>query len=558
MSDTTHEPNVWATYQDIAKLVFKYAKPLHDDRANMQKTFGIEDDVEPSEDAEDLANDLQRMGPTFVKLGQTLSTRPDVIPPTWLEPLSRLQDEAGTVSTADIHKIIAEDLGAKPSTLFETFEDKPLASASIGQVHRATLRDSNREVVVKVQRPGIQERVQKELEALAKVAGLLADHTALGKKYDLRHLLERFRETIQSELDFGREARNLTTLGANLKRFKRLHIPKPVPDFVSRRVLVMDYLPGQKLTKLSDVIYTELDGPALAAELFDAYLQQILVDGFFHADPHPGNILLDPNRELVLLDLGMVGTLSQDLKGNLLKLLSAVADSRSDAAAALTIKIGQPKENFDEHACRDAIKKIVEARRGMAVSDLDVGSLILEVTKACADHGLKIPGEVYLLGKMLLNLDHIAKKLDPEFKPEERIRAQIQRLMHQRLREDLSLGNLILILSELKDLVAETPGRVNTILSNLSRNKLELKLDVIDEYALLKAIHRVANRITAGLIISAMIVGAAMMMKIDSGWKIFGYPGLAILFFLMAAFSGIFLVGNILLSEFRPKSKHRR
>ena len=246
------------------------------------------------------------MGPTFIKIGQLLASRSDLLPEAYLKPLERLQDNIKPFSFEEVEQIILTELGARVSKAFSEFDPKPIAAASLGQVHFAALRDG-RKVIVKVQRPEIRKQIAEDFEVLTQIAEFLDAHTEFGRRYRFITVLEEFRMTIQQELNYEREAQNLFTLGENLKEFEKIWIPQPVMDYTTRSVLTMDYVQGRKITALSPLTKLDLDGAPLAEELFKAYLKQIMVDGIFHADPHPGNVFLTDDGHIALIDLGMVG-----------------------------------------------------------------------------------------------------------------------------------------------------------------------------------------------------------------------------------------------------------
>ncbi|HMG05077.1 MAG TPA: AarF/UbiB family protein, partial [Chthoniobacterales bacterium] len=415
----------------------------------------------------------------------------------------------------------------------------------LGQVHRARLRDG-RQVAVKVQRPGIRDAMLEDLDALDEIAEFLDKHTAAGKRYEFCQMLDQFRKSLLRELDYRQEATNLSTIGAHLKEFERIIVPAPILDYSSSRVLTMQYVHGKKITDLSPLGRMEFDGTALAEELFHAYLQQILVDGFFHADPHPGNVFLTDDYRIALIDLGMVGRIMPALQEHLLQLLLAIAESRGDDAAGIAIKIGERKEDFAEKEFTHAIAEIVAKQQGATVDQMQVGRLVLEVTQASAENGIRVPAELTMLGKTLLNLDQVGRAIEPNFDPNASIRRNAAQIMQQRLMKSLSPGNLFSGVLELKDLVQRLPTRINKILDAIANNELKLSIDAIDEKTLVVGFQKVANRITVGLIIAALIVGAAMMMRVETTFRIWGYPGLAILLFLAAAGGGVVLLINIL------------
>jgi ubiquinone biosynthesis protein len=512
----------------------------------LEETLDAEQRVTPKEaaKAEELAGDLEKLGPTFVKLGQLLSTRVELLPRAYLDALARLQDKVEPFPFDEVEKIVTSELGVRMSKAFSDFEVAPMAAASLGQVHRARLRDG-RQVAVKVQRPGIRDAMLEDLDALDEIAEFLDNHTAAGKRYDFCQMLDQFRKSLLRELDYRLEASNLTTIGQHLQSFEYIVVPEPIADYVTSRVLTMQYVHGKKITDLSPLARMEFDGDALAEELFRAYLQQILVDGFFHADPHPGNVFLTDDYRIALIDLGMVGKIMPGLQEQLLQLLLSIAEGRGDDAADIAIKIGDRKEDFAEKEFKHAIAEIVAKQQGATVEQLQVGRLVLEVTQASGENGIRVPSELTMLGKTLLNLDQVGRTIAPDFDPNASIRRNAAQIMQQRLLKSLSPGNLFSGVLELKDLVQRLPARLNKIIDALANNEMKISVDAIDEKTLVLGFQKVANRITVGLIIAALIVGAAMMMRVETTFRIWGYPGLAILLFLAAAGAGVFLLINI-------------
>ena len=488
------------------------------------------------------------MGPTFIKLGQLLSTRADFLPPAYIQALTRLQDNIDPFPFEEVDAIVSHELGVRISKAFSEFDPNPLAAASLGQVHRAWLRDG-RAVAVKVQRPGIREVIAEDLDALEDIAEFLDKHTEWGKRYRFVEMLEELRRSLWRELDYRQEARNLLTLNTNLKSFTRIVVPTAIEDFTTSKVLTMEYISGKKITALSPLARMDLMGAELAEELFRAYLQQILVDGFFHADPHPGNVFITDDQRVALLDLGMTGLIAPRLQEDLLQLLLCVSEGRSDDAASIAIKIGEVTELFQETAFRNRIAAMVGAQQTATLEQMQVGRVVLEITQASGESGLRVPAELTMLGKTLLNLDVVGRTLDPKFDPNASIRRNGAKMLQERLWKALSPGNLFGGILEVKDLLLRLPGRLNQILDVIAHNDLKVKVDAIDELVLIEGMQKVANRITVGLILAALIVGAALLMRIETSFHLFGYPGLAILCFMGAAGGGLILIINILLSD---------
>ena len=541
-------------YKDIAVLLIKYG------RSDVVKEAGWEDvpnpqTVETPAKAEELAADLEAMGPTFVKLGQLLSSRSDLLPPTYIDALSRLQDDVAPFPIAEVERIITEELGVRISKAFLEFSETPLAAASLGQVHRAMLRDG-RDVVVKVQRPDIHQQVLEDLEALAEIAGVLDRRTRIGKRFHFSDMIDEFRKTLIAELDYRREAHNLTTLADNLAEFEQIVVPRPVPDYTTTRVLTMDHIEGQKVNSLSPVALLEVNGDALAEELFRAYMKQIFIDGFFHADPHPGNVFITMDGRIALLDLGMVARLAPRLQEQLLQLALAISEARADDAADVAIKIGEISSEFHEKEFRRRVEQVVVQAQDTTLGELQVGKVFLEVAKHAGETGIRMPPELTVLGKALLNLDGIGRILAPEFDPSSSIQRNSSRIMRQRMLKTVSPGNVYAGLLEVKDLVTRLPARVNKILDATADNKLGFKLDTgIDAHGFMLGLQTVANRITVGLVLAALIVGAAMLMRIPTSFTILGYPGLAMLFFLAAVAGGLLLLFTIAVSDRRKRKQ---
>ena len=294
---------------------------------------------------------------------------------------------------------------------------------------------------MKVQRPNIRQQIGDDFEVLAEIATFLDAHTEMGKRYRFVSVLEEFRQTILHELNYEREAQNLLTVGANLADFPLITVPQPVTDYSSPSVLTMDYVRGQKVTKLSPLARLDLNGAELAEELFRAYLKQVLVDGLFHADPHPGNVFITEDGRIALLDLGMVGRTASGMQEQLLKLLLAVAEGRGEEAAEIVIRFSEKMEISDLAEFRRRISHLVTLQRDQGLAELNVGQTLLDVSGHARDNGLYVPSELTLLGKTLLQLDEVGRILDPTFDPNASVRRNVGELMTQRVKQDLTRGN---------------------------------------------------------------------------------------------------------------------
>jgi ubiquinone biosynthesis protein len=505
-------PHHAARYKDIARLLVKYGRSDLVKEAGLDEVADFSDagDVPPK--AEELADDLEQMGPTYIKLAQVLS---------------RLQDAVEPFGFEEVERIVTEELGVRISRAFASFEAEPLASASLGQVHRATMRDG-RQVVVKVQRPDIRDRIAEDMEVLAELAEFADKHSEAGRKYGFGELLEQFRRSLNGELDYRREAANLTHLGRIVARYDKLVVPEPVEDYTTDKVLTMDYLHGRKITSLGPLAKMEVDGRDLAEQLFQAYLDQILVEGFFHADPHPGNVLLTDDNRLALVDLGQVARVPQLMRKQLIRLLLALSDGDGKGAAEAAVTLGRPLDDFDEQAFCSQASDLVERSQGVTVS---------------------------MLGKALLNLDQVAKELDPEFDPSEAIRRHTDEILQTQMRP--SAGSAFTALLEARDFVEQLPGRVNKVMDAMAEGTFALDVHAFDEAEMIRGFQKLANRLTMGLVVAALIIGAALLIQVDTKSKLFGYPSLAIVCFMAAMICGFALLWSILRAD-RKVNAHTR
>jgi len=535
-------------YKDIAVLLLKYGNE------DIVKVTGLDESLDTESrkidpcKLEQLPKDLENLGPAYVKLGQFLSTRGDMLPLEYIEALERLQDNVKPFTYEEVEQIVSKELGVRVSKAFISFEKEPVGSASLGQVHRAALRDG-RDVVVKIQRPNIKEEIIEDLDVFNEIAEFLQAHTETGKKYLLDDLMSEFRKSVIRELNYKNEQQNLKILAENLIEFELIIVPEPIEDYTTSVVLTMDFIKGTKVTSITPLRKMDIDGKLLADTLFHSYMKQIVIDGFYHADPHPGNIFITGDNRIAILDLGMVGYLSDSLQQNLLYILLAIGDGRGDDVAKYALKIGRQTEHFKKDVFESEINELISKYSAMSLKNVQVGKVILELTKISSTNGVFIPPELTMLGKTFLNLDKIGKTLDPEFEPNEAIHRYSNKLLQQKLLKAVNSSKSYELLLESKEFMEKLPSRVNSILDKVSNNELEVKVNAVDEAYLMNGFQKVANRITAGIIFGSLIIGAAMMMRFETSFKLFGYSGIAIIFFIIAAVGGLFVAFRSLLKD---------
>ena len=505
-----------------------------------------EDDFDQT--PEELVEDLKNMGPTYIKLGQLLSTRPDLLPDAYLKALATLQDDVPPIPYDQVHKIVEEEIGTRISKGFSSFDEEPIASASIGQVHKAYLR-SGKPVAVKVQRPGIRKQFLDDLDTLKELAEFAVKHTKVARKYAFDEVLAELRHILLQELDYVREAQNLMLLGKNLREFEDIVVPQPILDYSTSRVLTMEFIQGTKITSISPIKRLENDLSQLVDQLVDAYLKQLITDGFVHADPHPGNVHLTDQNKIALIDLGMVAKFTPNMQEKLLQLLIALSQNDGESCADVLLSMSEVTEEADIRTFKKTINHLVMDSQNTMAKEMQTGRLLIQMNRVAAENGIHISVEVNILGKILLNMDQIVAVLEPEFDLRKAIRSHVKKVMRSKMYDEMKPENLFSLALQTKHLAENLPDRLNKISENLANNNFRMKIDAIDEKRWTDGFQKVANRITLGLIIAAMIIGAAMLMSVPSAFTIFGYPGLAIIFFLIAALGGIILSYTILFKD---------
>lgn len=509
--------------------------------------FDVDDDA-PAGDvdrATSFAEDLEALGPTFIKLGQLLSTRHDLLPAAYTTALERLQDSVDPIPFDTVREVVEAELGATLKERFSEFDEQPVAAASIGQVHRAVLRNG-REVVVKVQRPDVREVAREDMEVLERLASLADARTDVGRTFGFGRLLDQFRRSLAGELDYRREARSLVRFGELTAPYDLLIVPQPVPDYSTSRVLTMDYVEGRKITDIGRLGLVDLDTGPIVEQLFSAYLHMILDAGVLHADPHPGNLLLTDDGRLALLDLGMTASVPPRIQDDIIKLLLSISDGDGEETATVLAAMGHPLDGFDAAAFRDDVSHLVSEALASG-SDVSVGTVLMDLSRLSGQHGLRPPAEMSMVGKALLNLDRATSHLDPDFAPAVAIRTNVSEIFAAGLK--VSAGGLVAAAIESKTFMAQLPKRANRIMDALADGEFRLQVQAIDEERLHTVIQRVANRVTLGIIIAATILGAAMVVRVPSEWTVLGYPGLAICLFLFAVCAGVAMAAWIFMTD---------
>ncbi|HYI13532.1 MAG TPA: AarF/UbiB family protein [Thermoanaerobaculia bacterium] len=558
------KPRHFGAYRDLLLLFTRYG------RKDFRVNVGTEDFLAPEAEngeiepdvkarAEAFAKALQAMGPTYVKFGQLLSTRPDIVPQEYINALESLQDNLAPFSFADVERIVEEELGVRISKAFEHFEATPLAAASLGQAHRAVLRDG-RDVVVKIQRPNVREEVRRDLDVFTDIAAELEKHTDIGRKMNLVAALEQAKLVMYAELNYLQEARNMETIRRNLAAFPQLYIPTVVDDYTTQRVLTTELVRGKKVSKLTPLSLVEGNYAELAGVLTRAYLTQICVDGVWHSDPHPGNVFIRDNPDveetapqIVLLDFGMVSRIAGEFQDEVIKLLLAISSNRGGDVAEACVRMCEAQERFDDVKFTREISTLVAAVHDASAREINTGQLIFTVIGIANNNELRAPAELTMLAKTLLHLDAITKRLDPEYDPQQVIRDYAEQLMSQKLAQKFNPRNFYPALLDLNQLILDLPHRAREIIDTTAAGRLSFGIKLSQAEEFLAGMHRIANRITIGVVIAALLISSSMMMRVPSRFILFGYPGLAVLGYLLASAAAFYLIVSTIVKDRRDQ-----
>lgn len=486
---------------------------------------------------------LEELGPTFVKLGQVLATRVDLFGPEWLEELSKLQDHAPAVAWEEIEAQLTEDLGAPPEDVFTDVEHEPLAAASLAQVHRAWLEDGTT-VVLKVRRPGIRRTVEADLRLLRRLAEVVEAEAEELKHYRPKLLVRHFARSLRLELDFMAECRNAERINSNLGPDSGIVVPDIYWDFSGERLNVQACLEGVSGRDYQGVDDAGLDRHLIAQRGTRAILTMILEDGFFHADPHPGNVVYLSESRIGLLDFGMVGRLSEDRRHEVAELLHGLV--ARDAETASEILIGWSEDNeIDNARLNEDVEEFIDHYHGVPLQQLDLTSMIGDITGVLRQHQVILPADLVLMFKAFITLEGMGRALDPEFD----MAGEAAPIIEDVLRRHYSPVNLARRMrkSALQTLrlLGDLPGDLSRLLRNASKGRVEVHVDIRSLKEVSNQLDQAASRLTLGIVTAALIIGSAIVMNVQGDREAFGLPLFGLLGFIGAAVGGIWLLVSI-------------
>lgn len=455
---------------------------------------------------------LEELGPTFTKLGQLLSTRPDLLPAHWVEELETLQDDAAPLPLAEIREVVEASLGKPVETLFAELEPRPLASASIAQVHRARTH-AGEQVVVKVQRPDLRARLESDLDLLFYLAKLLeavVEETGISTP---TAIIEEFDRTIHEELDFENEARNARAMREAASGRPEVLIPRVHDALSSPRVLTLDYVEGTKLNEVGPGSGHDL--PRLARTIIEVSFRQLFQDGLFHGDPHPGNILVLPGERIALLDFGLVGRLGRAQQEALVTLILAVALRDPSAVARVLDRLGGPESRIPFREFSDDVSGILDRYLGLKLGEIRTSSVLRDLLDLAVRHRIRVPKEYAVLAKASMTVEGIVRRLDPGLDVLEVGLPYARELMMARFNPQDASGTLMKSLLKLQGLAEDVPGQLTQILADLERGKLRVKVQSEDAEAIGRRLAAVGVLLFLGLIASALLVGGLAVIAVS-------------------------------------------
>ena len=491
---------------------------------------------------------LEELGPTFIKFGQILSTRPDFLPPDFIKELEKLQDKVPPFSSFYAQKIIEKELNKPLKKLFKKFESEPIAAASLSQVHKAIL-PNNKVVAVKIQRPGIKKTIELDLKILENLAGFLENRFYNGWVYQPKLIVIELKKAIEREIDFTNEAYNFERFRMNFKDTEDIKVPKIYWEMSTSKILTMEFMKGTKINEITQGKYKNVfDAKKVAKRGAQAILKQILEDGFFHADPHPANLLVQPPNTIIMLDVGMVGYLDEETIFKIAKLLQAIIDRNIEKIINCLENLGAVIKEVDRISFRQDLKELLDRYFGVPLKHLEIKKISEDMLKVMVEHHLVLPSSFVLMLKALSMEESIGKKLDPDFDMISTAKPFVKKILRKKIMPQELLKKSNILFQESMELIEKLPQDLIDVFYKLKEGRLKFNFEHQGLEKLVREIDRSSNRISFSLIIAALIIGSSLVLQQQVGPFIFGYPILGIIGYLLASFLGFGLIISILRS----------
>jgi ubiquinone biosynthesis protein len=497
--------------------------------------------------AERMRMALEELGPTFVKLGQLLSTRPDVIPVSYADEFAKLQDNVPSFSYAEIREQIRIELGGEIEQFFSSFDQESIAAASIAQVHKARLL-SGEEVVVKVRRPGILDLIETDIDALMGLALIAERHLPGSDIYDPVGLVKEFTRTIRREMDFSREGHTIEKFSTDFAGDPTLYFPKVYWEVTGKGVLTLEFIDGIKVSDLEKLERAGLDRRLIGRRGADAFIKMVLEHGFFHGDPHPGNVLILPENVICLLDYGMVGRLDAELQEYLIDILLAIVKRNVDEVISLLLYSGEITDSLNIKALKRDLSEFIDDYYEVPLQDIEVGRMLMEFLEIMTTYRIRFQPDLMLLAKALVAIEGMGRKLDPQFDMVAHLRPFMEKAIKKRISPRNALKEMSSQFMSYVNLTRNLPKDLKEILNSLNRNKFKIDLEHRGLDRFIRELDKSINRLSSSLIITALVVGSSIVMQIEKGPLLFGFPAFAFIGYTFAGVIGLWWVIAILRS----------
>ena len=486
---------------------------------------------------------LEELGPTFVKLGQLLATRVDMFPPQWIAEFEKLHSQVPAVPYDMLYPDLVAAIKGEPGEVFAEFNPLPLAAASIAQVHRATLKDGT-PVVVKIRRPGIEDVIRADLRILDHAAKLLESEMPDARRYDPVHIVSQFRRSLNRELDLAKEARNIDQFARRFADDPLVKIPRVYWEFTNDRVNVQEEIVGLAGVAPDKLRAAGLDPKLLAARGADTVLRMVLEHGYFHADPHPGNILFLPDNRIGIIDFGMVGMLTHHRRNQIVDMLHAL--TRKDEQAMLQVMLDWSGELVgDEDRLAYDVTELMQNYDDLQLKDVKIGTLLNDVTALMRDNNLILPADLTLLFKTLITLEGLGQQIDPEFHMIDQVTPFVERIIKQRYTPQALLARGRKSMREALEVVADLPRDLQHLVRDMRRGRVRVDLDLkrLDHFG--HQLDSASNRLTMGILTASLVVGSSIIMTVEGGPQLFDLPLFGLLGFLIAFFNSLWIIFSI-------------
>ena len=488
---------------------------------------------------------FEELGPTYIKLGQILSTRPDLIPMEFIQELAKLQDNVPAFPFEQVREVIDSEFGCPPEDLFAELEKEPLASASIGQVHRAVLKDGE-EVAVKFQRPGIRKIIEVDLEIMLHLATLAERHIEELALHRPVKIVEEFARTLEKEIDYKTEAINMERAARQSLDDPYVYIPKVFRKTTTSRVLTTEFIDGIKISNIEELEAAGLDRKVITARGADLVLQQVFDHGFFHADPHPGNIFVLPENVICMLDFGMAGTVDRHTRDDFVDLLESIVNQNEVRATQILLKLTYREEEPDRRMLEREVADFMGRHLYQPLKNLEIGKLLHQLLELATSFRLRIPADIFLMIKALGTVEGVGRMLDPEFDLIARATPFIKRVKLDRFKPDRIADDMFNLGSQLLQFMRQFPNQLLDLTNLIRQEKLSLKFEHRGLEDMLSTHDRISNRLSFSILIAALIIGSSLIVMSDTPPLVYGISLIGILFFLAAAIMGLWLLVAIL------------